>query len=169
MAYIDKFLGRRVEVPDGLMYHPQQGLWAQSQEGELVLGLTAPALVLMGGLNDLDWLVSPGETVEHDQTVIFAITAKISYLNTPVDGVIDFNPLTKQSPDLVSEFPYETGWLFKIRPETESPICLNSLVSADEYIQFLKETEGFKNPEGLKGGVSGICKAVYSGISRQKI
>ncbi len=169
MAYIDKFLGRRVEVPDGLMYHPKQGLWAQSREGALVLGLTAPALVLMGGVNDLDWLVSPGETVEQDQTVIFAITAKITYLNTPVDGIIDFNPPAKQSPSLVSEFPYEKGWLFKIRPETVSPDGLNDLVSADEYIQCLKETEGFKNPEGLKGGVSGICKAVYSGISRQKI
>jgi len=169
MAYIDKFLGRRVEVPDGLEYHPKQGLWVQSQERELVIGLTAPALVLMGGVNDLDWLVSPGETVEQNQTVIFAITAKISYLNTPVGGIIDFNPLAKQSPSLVSESPYEKGWLFKIRPETAFAHGRNNLVSADEYIQCLKETEGFKNPEGLKGGVSGICKAVYSGISQQKI
>ncbi len=169
MAYIDKFLGRRVEVPDDLMYHPKQGLWAQSHDRELVFGLTAPALVLMGGVNDLDWLVSPGEKVEKDQAVIFAITAKISYLNTPVNGIIDFNPETKQSPSLVLELPYEKGWLFKIKPPTARPEGLNNLVSADEYIQCLKETEGFKNPEGLKGGVSGICKAVYSGISRQKI
>jgi len=37
------------------------------------------------------------------------------------------------------------------------------------YLQSLQGSEGFKNPEGLKGGVSGICKAVYSGIRMQKI
>jgi hypothetical protein len=44
-----------------------------------------------------------------------------------------------------------------------------SLVSAESYIETLRNTEGFKNPEGIKGGVSGICKAVYSGIGQQKI
>jgi hypothetical protein len=42
------------------------------------------------------------------------------------------------------------------------------LADAQTYINSLKGTEGFKNPEGLKGGVSGICKAVYSGIREQK-
>jgi hypothetical protein len=37
------------------------------------------------------------------------------------------------------------------------------------YIERLKESDGCKNPEGLKGGVSGMCKAVYSGIRTQKI
>jgi hypothetical protein len=37
------------------------------------------------------------------------------------------------------------------------------------YLKNLQNSEGFKNPEGLKGGVSGVCKAVYSGIRMQKI
>jgi hypothetical protein len=31
------------------------------------------------------------------------------------------------------------------------------------------DPKGFKNLKSLKGGVSGICKAVYSGIREQKI
>jgi hypothetical protein len=42
-------------------------------------------------------------------------------------------------------------------------------VDAQNYEEALKNLEGFKNPEGLQGGVSGICIAVYSGIREQKI
>jgi hypothetical protein len=42
-------------------------------------------------------------------------------------------------------------------------------MDAQGYAECLKGTDGLKNPEGIKGGVSGICKAVYSGISGQKI
>ena len=41
--------------------------------------------------------------------------------------------------------------------------------SAEEYAESLGTTEGARNPEGLKGGVSGICKAVYTGIGEQKL
>jgi len=30
MAYIEKFLGRRVEVPEDRRYYVKQGLWAKS-------------------------------------------------------------------------------------------------------------------------------------------
>ena len=36
------------------------------------------------------------------------------------------------------------------------------------YLASLKKTDGFKNPDGVIGGVSGICKAVYAGIRDQK-
>ncbi len=46
---------------------------------------------------------------------------------------------------------------------------LHQFTDAGTYIESLKGTEGFKNPEGLKGGVSGICKAVYTGIREQEL
>ena len=49
--------------------------------------------------------------------------------------------------------------------EAEGNTGIINIVTKKSY---LKGTEGLKNPEGLKGGVSGICKAVYSGISQQK-
>jgi hypothetical protein len=56
-----------------------------------------------------------------------------------------------------------------INPTGDIATAYRSLVSAESYVETLRNTEGFKNPEGIKGGVSGICKAVYSGIGQQKI
>ncbi|MGW8303149.1 MAG: GcvH-related protein [Desulfobacterales bacterium] len=168
MAVIEKFLGQRVEIPEDRRYHSKQGLWAKAQDQDLVFGLTQPALVLAGGVNDLDWLVQDEESVQAGQDVVFIITGKILYICTPIKGIVFLNPEAKQNASIVSEDPYEKGWLFRIKPETDKEEALQTLDDVQAYIESLKGTEGFKNPEGLKGGVSGICKAVYSGIREQK-
>ena len=168
MAVIEKFLGQRIEIPEDRRYHSKQGLWAKAQDQDLVFGLTQPALVLAGGVNDLDWLVQDEASVQAGQDVVFVITGKILYISTPVTGVAFFNPEAKQSPSLASQDPYEKGWLFRIKPEANKAEAWQTLADAQAYIESLKGTEGFKNPEGLQGGVSGICKAVYSGIREQK-
>ncbi len=168
MAVIEKFLGQRVEIPEDRRYHSKQGLWAKAQDQNLVFGLTQPALILAGGVNDLDWLVENQVSVTAGQDVVFVITGKILYIFTPVAGIVFFNPEVKQRPSLASEDPYEKGWLFRIKPEVNQEKAWQTFADMQDYIESLKGSEGFKNPEGLKGGVSGICKAVYSGISEQK-
>ena len=168
MAVIEKFLGQRLEIPEDRRYHLKQGLWAKTQDQDLVFGLTQPALILAGGVNDLDWLVEDQVPVTEGQDVVFMITGKILYLSTPVAGVIFFNPEAKQNPSLASTDPYDTGWLFRIQLEADRDDVWQMLADTQGYIESLRGTEGFKNPEGLKGGVSGICKAVYSGIREQK-
>ena len=167
MAVIEKFLGQRVEIPEDRRYHSKQGLWAKAQDQNLVFGLTQPALILAGGVNDLDWLVENQVSVTAGD-VVFVITGKILYIFTPVAGIVFFNPEVKQRPSLASEDPYEKGWLFRIKPEVNQEKAWQTFADMQDYIESLKGSEGFKNPEGLKGGVSGICKAVYSGISEQK-
>ena len=169
MAFIEKFLGKRVEIPEDRRYNAKQGLWAKSDGQEIVFGLSEPALVLMGGLNDVDWLVNQGDTVEKGEAVLFAITGKILYLDAPVGGDIHFNPEVKHDSTLVLKDPYTRGWLFKIIPKEDAEQELKTLADGPEYVESLKTSEGAKNPEGLKGGVSGICKAVYTGIREQKL
>ena len=169
MAVIEQFLGQHVEIPENLQYHAKQGLWVRTVDGALVFGFTEPALVLAGGINDLDWLVGENVKVRQGQDVVFAITGKILYIDTPLRGMIAFNPEVRQNLALVAEDPYGKGWLFKIKPDAAMAEAHLNFSDAQEYIEYLKGSEGFKNPEGLKGGVSGICKAVYSGIRDQKI
>ncbi|MFZ0242477.1 MAG: hypothetical protein WAL90_12595 [Desulfobacterales bacterium] len=169
MAVIEKFLGKIVEVPEDRRYFPKQGLWGRQQDQAIVFGLTQPALVLMGGIKDLDWLMEEGQMVRVGESVAFAITGKILYIDTPVAGIIRFNRIVKENPELAGRDPYDKGWLFRIEPVGDIDGALRSLVAAETYLEALRNTEGFKNPEGIKGGVSGMCKAVYSGIGGQKI
>jgi glycine cleavage system H lipoate-binding protein len=169
MAVIEKFLGQRVEIPEDRKYYAKQGLWAKPEDNGTVFGFTEPALVLAGGLNDLDWLVGENESVRQGQDVVFVITGKILYIDTPLPGIISFNPQVKQNLSLALKNPYEKGWLFKIKPDAGMSEAGQTAMDAQGYAECLKGTDGLKNPEGIKGGVSGICKAVYSGISGQKI
>jgi glycine cleavage system H protein len=169
MAVVEKFLGTRVHVPDDRRYFSKKGLWTQPDKEFLVFGLTEPALVLAGGINDLDWLVPDGEPVSSGDTVIFCITGKILYIDAPLTGCIHFNHSSKPNVSLIANDPYGQGWLFKIAPDEPLEHELRKFSSAEDYIQSLKSTEGFKNPDGLKGGISEICKAVYSGIREQKL
>jgi len=169
MVSIDRFLGKRVEVPEDRRYYSKQGLWAKRDGPHLVFGFTEPGLVLMGGLNDLEPLVADGQKVHKGESVFFAITGKILYLDAPVKGTIYFHPEIKQMPAVIAQDPYERAWLFKIRPDGDLETAYQSLDTAQSYAESLKASEGAKNPEGIKGGVSGICKAVYSGIREQKL
>lgn len=169
MAFIERFLGRRIEIPGDLHYSPKQGLWAKQEDHGVVWGLSEPALVLNGGVKDLEYLVSERQHVNEGDAVLFAITAKILYVDAPMKGIIYFNSRAKENPSLLSKDPYHGGWLFRIEQEREGERVLEGLNSAEEYAESLGTTEGARNPEGLKGGVSGICKAVYTGIGEQKL
>ena len=152
MAVIEKFLGQRVEIPEGRKYFAKQGLWAKSEDDGMVFGFTEPALVLAGGVNDLDWLVSENVSVKQGQDVVFVITGKILYIDTPLQGIISFNPGVKQNLSIAIEDPYGKGWLFRIKPDTGIGEAGQTAMDAQGYTESLKETDGFKNPEGLKGG-----------------
>ena len=169
MAVIQKFLGKTVEIPEDRHYCAKLGLWGRQEDRTIVFGLTQPALVLMGGIKDVDWLLEEGQTVQANESVAFAITGKILYIDTPVTGEVHYNKITAGNPAQINADPYGQGWLFLIKPAANIVTAYQTLVSAESYIETLRNTEGFKNPEGIKGGVSGICKAVYSGIGQQKI
>jgi glycine cleavage system H lipoate-binding protein len=169
MVVIDKFLGQRVTIPEDRRYHLKQGLWGQLHDRTIRFGLSQPKIVLSGGLKDLDWIVDSGSTVSAGDTIIFAITEKFLYLDAPISGIIHFNKALREDPSRITAHPYGREWIFQIDPSDNIHIAYDTLSSAEDYRSKLRETEGFKNPEGIKGGVSGICKAVYTGINQQKI
>lgn len=169
MAVIEKFLGHRVIIPDNLRYSVKQGLWARIDARTIFFGFSEPALVLSGGIQELNFLAEEGETVEESQCVLFAITGKILYIDSPAQGIIHFNAEVRADPSAISHDPYARGWLFSVTPTAPADMTYQNLTECDSYLLSLQNSEGLKNPEGLKGGVSGICKAVYSGIRMQKI
>lgn len=169
MAVIEKFLGQRVEIPEDRRYDVKQGLWGRCVDQAIVFGFTQPALVLLGGIKDKDWLVEDNQSVRKGEAILFAITGKILYIESPVSGTITFNTALKDELTPVAQDPYHKGWLFCIQPDGELDRTYHTLSAPTDYLDKLRLSEGLKNPEGIKGGVSGICKAVYTGIGAQKI
>lgn len=164
MAVIEKFLGVRVTIPENLAYLPQQGLWAKAQQERIVFGFTEPALTLSGGLNRLDWLVEQAQVVASGETIVFAMTERIVYLDASAKGVVQFNDSLKEAPVLAQKDPYGQGWLFKLLPSDGVDQLMEMFVKARHYIQRLRNSEGFRNPQGLKGGGPCACKALYASI-----
>ena len=103
MSFIEKFLGKSVEIPDDYRYAIKQNLWMKSENQIILLGLTEPFLVMAGGFKDVDAIVDDGEIVDEGKAVLFAITGKILYIDTPIKGQILFNPEVKQHSNLVME------------------------------------------------------------------
>lgn len=168
MARLENFLGTTFELSEDLRYVPEQGLWAKRSGGGFVFGLTAPALLSAGGINDLEWLVPSGQRVKRGEAVVFAITAKLLYLDAPLPGRVEFNLELAESAGRAAEDPYAAGWLFRIEPEDPKE-GLESLATAEEYVQALSASDGARNPSGATGRGSGVCRAVYSGIRAQRL
>jgi glycine cleavage system H lipoate-binding protein len=169
MIVIEKFLGQRVEIPEDRRYDVKQGLWGRCVDQTIVFGLAQPALVLSGGVKDIDWVVEEEQTVRKGEAILFAITGKILYIEAPTAGSLQFNKNARENPSLIITDPYDQGWLFLIQPDGGLDRAYQTISSPQEYLEKLRHSEGFKNPEGIRGGVSGICKAVYTGIGEQKI
>ncbi|MBW1753444.1 MAG: hypothetical protein JRJ46_10150, partial [Deltaproteobacteria bacterium] len=60
-----------MKIPKNLRYDAKRGLWAQSEDQDIIFGLTEPVLVLYGGFNDVDWLVPEGQAVQESEAIVF--------------------------------------------------------------------------------------------------
>ncbi|GAB4272691.1 MAG: hypothetical protein Kow0092_27820 [Deferrisomatales bacterium] len=159
---VRNFLGRELTLPDDRSYEPEEGLWVrETGDGRLAVGLAEPTVLMVGGVREVELLVEEGEDVAAGQTVCLLLTSKLRYLGSPVGGVVQ---RVATGPE-VNDDPYGVP-LFFVSP---TPGQSAALADAATYARKLAQSEGARNPEGKKGGVSSICKAVYWGIGQQKL
>ncbi|MBI5446622.1 MAG: hypothetical protein HY900_36065 [Deltaproteobacteria bacterium] len=155
-------LGREFSIPEDRSYVPEEGLWVKERpDGRLAAGLTEPAVLLAGGIRDVEPLVEEGARVEAGQTVCLVLTGKLKYLSSPLAGTVAFAGAGAET----ANAPYETPLFFlSTRPADRAP-----LADAAAYAAFLARSEGAKNPGGATGGGSATCKAVYGGLRSQTL
>ena len=159
---VKDFLGREITLPEDRSYLPEEGVWVkEGSDGSLLVGLTEPALLLMGGVRQVESLVEDTVVVTAGETVCLALTGKLKYIASPANGRITF---AHPGPEL-NQAPYGTA-LFSL---TGTDTDLSRLADAAGYAEVLSSSEGARNPGGDKGGVSSICKALYWGIGQQEI
>lgn len=163
---VEEFLGTVVSIPEDRLYDPEEGLWLKLQpDGRMAVGLTQPAVLMAGPIRNVERLVEQGTTVKAGETVLLGLTARLKYIACPIPGAVTF-PESQDDPAVrVMKDPYDTPLFFVESSALEE----RHLSNAADYADFLRNSEGARNPKGLKGGVSPTCKAVYMGLGQQKL
>lgn len=120
-----------MNFPNNLKYTKEHE-WIKIDGEIATVGITEYA---QGELGDIVYLDLPkiGQKVNHGSTfgTIEAVKA-VSDLYSPVEGeVVEVNQNLNSSPELVNKFPYEDGWMIKIKISATSNFA--DLLDSDSY------------------------------------
>jgi glycine cleavage system H protein len=130
----------RMEYPKDLKYTSEHE-WAAIEAGNRIrVGITDFA---QDALGDVVYVEVPEEGTEVRAGQPFGeveSTKSVSDIFSPVSGtVVERNPTLSDSPELVNQDPYGTGWLVVIEMADGSE--LDGLMDAEDYQRTLKEAE----------------------------
>lgn len=125
--------------PNDLLY-TEDHEWARVDGNVATVGITQFAVEQVGDVTQVE-LLREGETVkQHDVFGTVESVKAVSDLFAPVSGkVLKVNTPLQDSPEYVSEDPYDGGWMIQI--EIAKPEELKELMSSAAYEAFLKEQE----------------------------
>jgi len=113
--------------------------WIKIEEEVATIGITKHATEMLGDIVFVE-LPEKGSTVEKDGTAgVVESTKAASDVYTPVSGeVIDINKAIVDDPSIINSDPEGNAWFFKLKIKDQSE--MNSLMSADDYAKFAKES-----------------------------
>jgi glycine cleavage system H protein len=127
------------DYPNDLRYTKEHE-WARLDGNVATIGITQFAVESLGDITQVD-LPSEGEEVKKDEVFGTVESVKaVSDLFAPVSGkVVKVNSPLADSPQDVNEDCYDEGWMIQV--ELKNPAELDSLMSAEQYVEYLKEHE----------------------------
>jgi glycine cleavage system H protein len=117
--------------PADLLYHPEHD-WARIEGEEATFGITWYAQDALGEVVFFD-PPDVGTTVSANESYAEVESVKaVSDVIAPMSGeVIGINEAVSETPELVNEDPYTSGWLVKVR--LSNPSEADGLMSAEAY------------------------------------
>ena len=109
--------------------------WVQfDDEGIATVGISDHA---QGALGDIVFIELPevGVTVNaKDEVAVIESVKAASDIYSPISGeVLAINEALVDSPEIVNAEPYESGWLYKVKPSDEAE--LDDLLNAEAYAE----------------------------------
>jgi len=126
-------------VPENLHYSKDHE-WVKVEGNIATIGITDYAQNSLGDVVYVE-LSKPGDELGANESFGSVESVKaVSELFTPVSGkVIEQNSSLQEEPEIVNSDPYGAAWM--IRLQMSSPGEVDSLLTAEEYEDFTKETE----------------------------
>ena len=126
-------------VLEDLLY-TEDHLWVKTLEtGRVSLGITDYGQSLLGEFSSLD-IPDAGEKLVEGDLMATAqdIDGELMEFSSPVTGTVTLvNQKIISDPDIVSEDPYEDGWLVQMK--LEQPKELDDLMSPEDYELYIEE------------------------------
>jgi glycine cleavage system H protein len=120
-----------MSIPQDLKY-TQDHEWVRIEGDEATIGITDFA---QGELGDIVYVEveTQGETLQKEEVFGTVEAVKtVSDLFLPITGeILAFNENLEDTPELVNEDPYGSGWIIKLKVEDTAQ--LGALLSADAY------------------------------------
>jgi len=119
-------------IPPGLKYTSSHEWSRLESDGTITVGITYHAQHLLGDivyieLPQIDKAFSQGKEI----AVVESVKAA-SDIYSPVSGkVVAVNQELSSNPELVNQSPYESGWMFKLKPDNSAD--LDNLLSSTQY------------------------------------
>jgi glycine cleavage system H protein len=128
-----------MDFPDELKYS-REHLWVRLEIDRAVIGITDFAQQELGRITSAD-LPELGYEIEQEDSFGSVEARKtVADLYAPLSGsVLEVNDEVVDNPALINDDPYDSGWLVVVAIADREE--LNLLLSADEYIDILEETE----------------------------
>jgi glycine cleavage system H protein len=125
--------------PNDLLY-TEDHEWARVENQLVTIGVTQFAIEQLGDVTQVE-LPREGETLKQRDVFGTVESVKaVSDLFAPVSGkVVKINTPLVDSPEYVSEDPYDGGWMITI--EISNADELGKLMTSEAYEAFLKEQE----------------------------
>lgn len=118
-------------VPAELKYRESHEWVRQEADGTVTVGITEHAQELLGDMVFVD-LPDVGATfAQGDDCAVAESVKAASDIYAPLSGeVLSVNEALRDNPELVNSEPYTGGWLFTLKPDSDS---LDGLMDAEAY------------------------------------
>ena len=134
--------GETYNVPDGYLYTKDHE-WVKSSKGQTtyLVGITDYAAKM---LNDIVYVNLPKEGAELKKKDVYGQVESVktvSDMYLPVTGkVLRANSKLTQTPELVTNSPYEDGWMLEIESQSFSADS-KDLLDANAYTNYLSSIQ----------------------------
>ena len=125
-----------MNIPSDLLYSNDHE-WVKLDGEFATIGITDFAQRELGDIVYIE-IETVGDTLEREQVFGTVEAVKtVSDLLMPLTGeVLELNSTLDDTPEVVNDQPYESGWMIKIK--MENPAQLKHLMSADQYKQLIQ-------------------------------
>jgi glycine cleavage system H protein len=129
------------EIPEDLKYTEDHEWLRVEEDGSITVGITDHAQQALG---ELVFVELPEEGQSFSKGDVCAVVESVkaaSDVYSPLGGsVTDINSDLADEPELVNSSPYESGWLFRLAPDSEDDMeSLMDPVAYEEYLTGLED------------------------------